>query len=358
MPLLRSFQSRLLFFFVGLYILAQVLAFLAVDSASTQTARVHINDELTLGGKVFDQVIQSRSEQLLLASEALTGDLGFKSAFGSRDRPTLLSAMKNHAARINADVMLLISLDRTLIANTLHPKARLKPFPYPRLIKAAEQAGRASAIAFFEGRLYRFVVVPLRAPLPVAWVIVGFSIDDAMAQDLKRLTSLDVTFFVEAGGGRPPILAASTLAGDLHQELGAVLRSAALVTHGTTEFTMQEETFLGLSRDLSREGDSHVTVILQRSLDAALQPFYQLRRTLVLLFGGGLAALLSGGIVIATMVTKPVRMLAESAHSIEQGDYSRVVPVDRQDEFGRLSNAFNLMQEAIPQREVPIRYQA
>ena len=97
MPLLRSFQSRLLFFFVGLYILAQVLAFLAVDSASTQTARVHINDELTLGGKVFDQVIQSRSEQLLLASEALTGDLGFKSAFGSRD--TMSSAHMQYVPR-------------------------------------------------------------------------------------------------------------------------------------------------------------------------------------------------------------------------------------------------------------------
>lgn len=358
MTLFRSFQSRLLYFFVGLYVLAQVLAFLAVDTASTKTARQHINDELTLGGKVFDRVLQNRSDRFLLAAETLAGDLGFKSAFGSRDKPTLLSAMKNHAARVKADVMLLISLDRTLIADTLHPKARRGPFPYPRLIRSAEQAGRASAITFFEGRLYRFVVVPLRAPLPVAWIIVGFSIDDAMVQDLKRLTSLDVTFFVETGGGTPPLLAVSTLAGTLRQELGAVLRSAAMAGHGNTEFTLQEETFLGLSRDLSGEGDSHVTVFLQRSLDSALQPFYQLRRTLVLLFGGGLAALLAGGIVIATMVTKPLRVLAESAHSIEQGDYSRVVPVDRQDEFGRLSNAFNLMREAIAQREVQIRYQA
>ncbi len=358
MRLFRSFQGRVLFFFVGLYILAQVLAFLAVDSASTQTARVHINDELASGGMIFDRVIQDRSERFLLAAQVLSADFGFKTAFGSRDRPTLLSAMKNHAARINADVMLLVSLDRTLIADTLHPDARREPFPYPRLIKEAERSGKASAMAFFDGLLYRFIVVPLRAPLPVAWIIIGFRIDDDMVQDVKKLTSLDVTFFVEQGKGGLPITAASTLAGDLRQMLGTALRSAAGEYHGNIEFNMLGEIYLGLSRDLSGEGDSHVTVFLQRSLDMALQPFYQLRRKLVILFGGGLAALLAGGIVISTMVTKPVRMLAESAHSIEQGDYTRVVPVRREDEFGRLSNAFNLMREAIAQREMQIRYQA
>jgi diguanylate cyclase (GGDEF)-like protein len=192
----------------------------------------------------------------------------------------------------------------------------------------------------------------------VAWVIVGFRIDDAMARDIKRLTLLEVTFFVEEGEGRPLITAASTLAGDLRQELEAARRSAGREHDGTDEFTLQGETHLGLSRDLSGEGGSQVTVFLQRSLDTALQPFYRLRRKLFLLFGGGLAVLLAGSMVLSAMVTKPVRMLAESAHSIEQGDYTRVVPVERKDELGRLSNAFNLMRDAIRQREEQIRHHA
>jgi diguanylate cyclase (GGDEF)-like protein len=354
----RTFQSRLLFFIAGFYILAQVLAFLAVDAASRFNARSQINAELASGGRVFDWVMQSRSERFLDAAQIISADLGFKIAYGSKDRSTLLAAMKNHATRVKADLMLLLSPDHTVIADTQHPKAGPASFLFPRLIEAAERSGKASAMAFYEGHLYRFVVVPLRAPIPVAWVVVGHTIDDALARQFKMLTSLEVTFVVEQGKDRVPVTAASTLGGALRRELEAALPSAAWQPGGKAEFTLQRDTYLGLSRELGVEAESQVTVLLQRSLDTALQPFDQLRRKLITLFGGGLAVLLAGGLVISARVTKPVRMLAESAHSIEQGDYTRVLTVDRQDELGRLSNAFNIMQEAIKQREEQIRYHA
>jgi len=355
----RTFQSKLLFFFVGLFLLAQILAFLVVDSASRQNARAQIKDDLESGGRVFDRQIKDRSERLLIDARVISGDFGLKTAFGSRDRPTMLAAMKNHMARLKADVMLLISLDRTILADTLHPRARPAKFPYPRLIKAAERSGRTSAMMFFGGGLYQMVVVPLPAPLPVAWIVVGFRINDALAQDLKTLTSLDVTFVVKGREDRSFITEASTLDGNLRQALGAALRSAIREPGGNAAFTIKGETYLGLSRDLSGEGDSQVTVFLERSLDTALQPFYRLRKTLVLLFAGGLFVTLVGGVLLAARVTKPIRLLVESAHSIEQGDYTCVLPVDdRQDEVGRLSNAFNLMREAIKQREEQIRYHA
>ena len=222
----RTFQSRLLFFFAGFYILAQVLAFLVVDAASRFNARSQINAELTSGGRVFDWVMQSQSERFLDAAQIISADLGFKIAYGSKDRSTLLAAMKNHAARVKADMMLLLSPDHTVIADTHHPKTGPVSFPFPRLIKAAEQSGKASAMAFSEGHLYRFVVVPLRAPVPVAWVVVGYTIDDALARQFKMLTSLEVTFVVEEGKDRVPITAVSTLGSALRRELEATLPSA------------------------------------------------------------------------------------------------------------------------------------
>lgn len=352
----RTFQSRLLFFFVGLYVLAQVLAFLAVDSASRSNARLHINDELVSGGRVFDRVIQNQAERFLLAAQIVTADFGFKTAFGSKDRSTMLAVMKNHAARAKADLMLLLALDRKVIADTQHPATGPVSFPFPRLIETAEQTGGASAIIFFENRLYRFVVVPLRAPAPVAWVVMGFAIDDDLARELKMLTSQDVTFFVKQSGARSLVSAASSLDGTLLKQLEAALPFPGWEPGGKVEFVLQGDTYLGLARNLGLEDESKVMVLLQRSLGTALQPFYELRRKLVILFGGGLAALLVGGLVISARVTKPVRMLAENAHSIEQGDYTCVLPVDRQDEFGKLSNAFNLMRAAIKEREEQIRY--
>ena len=50
------------------------------------------------------------------------------------------------------------------------------------------------------GELYQLVMVPVLAPLPVAWLAVGFRVDDALARDLRRLTRLQVSFLTRAHG--------------------------------------------------------------------------------------------------------------------------------------------------------------
>ena len=67
-------------------------------------------------------------------------------------------------------------------------------FPFPNLIAQAEQNQQSSATVLIRGQLYQLVVVPVLAPLPVAWVAIGFAVNDARAQDFKRLTQLQVSF--------------------------------------------------------------------------------------------------------------------------------------------------------------------
>jgi hypothetical protein len=59
-------------------------------------------------------------------------------------------------------------------------------------------------------RLYQLVIVPVLSPLPVAWVAVGFSVNDALAQDLRKLTALHVSFLSHRSG-EPWRIQASTL---------------------------------------------------------------------------------------------------------------------------------------------------
>jgi len=56
-------------------------------------------------------------------------------------------------------------------------------------------------------------------------------------------------------------------------------------------------------------------------------------------------------VFISSIVTRPVRALVKGARSIQQGDYTQTLPVLRQDEIGTCTVAFNLMQEAIAERE-------
>ncbi len=353
----RTLAGRILFFFLTLFILVQSLAFLAIDSARMRSARALIAEDLKSGGAAFDRQVLERSERFFLAARVLSGDLGFKKAFGSGHKPTLLSAMRNHSARLGTDVMLIVSLDGRTFADMEHPEATPSRFPYPHLIEAAAREGSASGLVMLGNQLSQLAVFPLLAPSPVAWLCIGYRLNDALARDLQRLLSLDVTFMREDVEGRPQITA-TTIDDDRRGALASALRSAKPGPDGMVTFTLRGERHQGFSHALEMHGDVRAKVFLQRSLDKGMAPFYRLRQVQLFIFVGGLATMLAGGIFISATVTSQLRQLAAAAKNIEEGDYTRPLPVRGVDELGRLSKAFNLMQEAIARREERIRHQA
>ncbi|MBF0477778.1 MAG: HAMP domain-containing protein, partial [Deltaproteobacteria bacterium] len=353
----RSFQRRILFFFLGLLIIIQAVAFLAVNKANITSALTQIKDELLVGGKVFNKVIAVRTDHLFVAARLLSGDFAFKTVFATGDQPTLLSAMDNHRDRIRADIMMLVSPDYKLIADTAHPDAPSARFPFLDLIKAAEQRGEASSTVFIDDRPYQIVVVPLLAPMPVAWICIGFIIDDIMAEDLQTLTTLDVTF-ERIQSGHPPIILASTLSATMRKALAAAWPKIEWTSDKTASINLEGKEYISLFLSLPKQDHSSVAVVLQHSLDHALIPFYHLQSTLIILFVAGVLLSLAGGILIARTVTRPVRLLLDAACAIEDGNYRHTVTLCQQDELGRLASAFNQMTGAIEVREEQIKHQA
>ncbi|MBF0558641.1 MAG: EAL domain-containing protein [Nitrospirae bacterium] len=355
--LFRTFQCRLLFFFLGLILFVQVIAFFSIDAANTQSALLQIKNELFVGGRVFDRLIKARTEHLFEAARLLSGDFAFKTAFSTGERPTLISAMDNHRERIKADVIMLASLEHKLIADTLNPEAKSDQFVFPDLIRKAEEKGEASSVVFIGDHPYQVVVVPLLAPEPVAWICIGFTIDDLLAKDLQTLTRLEVTFTRERQGQRPVALA-STLPDPLRKSLTDSLPSTSWQSDMVAVMSMNGSKYVSLSSNMGKSADADVVVILQRPMEEALEQFYRLRKLLIVLYLAGLIVSLAGGTIIAGTVTKPVRLLAEAARFIEDGDYGHSVTVVQQDELGKLASAFNHMSSAIAKREEQIKYQA
>lgn len=357
MALFRSFQSRILFFFLGLIILVQTIAFFSVNTVNTQSAHLQIRNELISGGKVFANLIKARTDHLFETARLLSGDFAFKTAFSTSDKPTLISAMDNHRTRIEADVMILVSLEHKLIANTLAPETTSEQFPFPELIRTAEQNGEASSIVFIGGNPYQMVVVPLFAPVPVAWICTGFIIDDVVARNMQTMTSLEITFVKEQQGQNPLILA-STLPATLRKTLTDSLPSVTWGPDSVASLRLEGSNYVSLFSYLDKQHAASVAVILQSSMEQALRPFYRLRGILIILLVLGVSISLIGGILIASTVTKPVRILAEAAYAIENGNYHHSVTIAQQDELGRLASAFNHMMSAISKREEQIKYQA
>ncbi len=148
-------------------------------------------------------------------------------------------------------------------------------------------------MVFIEDRLYQVVVVPLLAPVPVAWICMGFTIDDSLARELQSLHTLDVTL-VRERPHEPPVIFGSTLSGGLRQAFAAAVQSATWDPEGVAIADMGGVKYVSLSLELDRQGDSSVKVFLQRSLEQALLPFNRLRKILIALFAAGVVITLAG----------------------------------------------------------------
>ena len=346
----RRFQTRVVVFFVGLLTLLSASTLLAVSVAVTRNARTQIGAELAVGGKVFARLLTARTQQLADSARLLSGDFAFKTATSSDDRATVLSVLENHQARIRADVMQLVSLDRKLLVDTLHPGRTGVPFALPDMIARAERRQDASTIAVIDGRPYQMVAVPLLAPLPIAWICVGFIIDDQVAKDLQQLTNLQVTFLGRRPGGGLTALA-STLPGAMRETLLALLPDASVTDDTTLSLSMGRGEFVTLLAGVGGKADGGIIAVLQRSLEEALQPYRRLQLVMLALAAAGLGVSLAGAIVIARRVTKPVLTIVQSARRVARGDYEHSVSVNLSDEIGELASTFNTMTRGLAERD-------
>lgn len=339
----RSLQSRILVFFLALFAVIQTATFLVVNAANWRSVNGQIESDLHVAGQVFHRFMQERVDQLMLNARLLSGDFAFKQAYASGDRDTLQSALVNlQQHRMGADIMIIVdAVDYSVITSTFETARPNSGFDFPGLIESAEETGQpSSAFETIGGRLYSLIVVPLLAPEPVAWITVGFRVDDQLAENLKQLVQTEVSFLDRRGGGQ---VLASTLPRSVSSALAGRAAGESQGSGNELRWTLADERFVGLGIDLSGQ----IIVILQRSLRRALAPFRELYQTLLVLNLVVLALATAGSVVIARTVARPVKSLVEEAGRIERGDFHHQINIDQEDEIGRLAEAFNQMMRGL-----------
>ena len=337
--------------FVSLVVIIQGIALGLITTANEQIARESSADALQRGERIFQRLQQQNQAQLEQGAAILSADFAFREAIASNDIGTIVSVLRNHGARARANAMLLISLERTIRADTLDPRHAGAAFAFPELIDAAEKEGKSSAIVTIDGGLFQLVVVPVLAPDPIAWVALGYQVDDATAHELQRLSGMGVTFASSEKGGAWT-LHATTLPDALKAELLQHLR-----TQGTAlpnEIELAGESFETRVASLSNRPGSAIVAILQRPLAEGLLPFQRLNNAFFWLALASIALTIVGSIVIARNITDPIKRLALAADKIHEGDYSSPIVVEQRDEIGTLAASFGQMRDAIASREKEI----
>jgi diguanylate cyclase (GGDEF)-like protein len=344
---IQRLQTRIIVFFVALLACVQVAAFWFVNAANSGNARAKVEEELDVGQRVFARLLEQNADKLKLSARVLASDYAFREAIATHDNRTIASVLANHGARIGANAMVFVDLDGRVIADTLRPKAKPRTFEYPALIRT-DEIGPSASMEVLDGRAFQLVAVPVLAPLPIGWVVMGFAVDDSLARDLRQLTELGVTFALDQPAGWSVL--ASTLDADQQRSLLAAMpQRSDEVSRRVMNIGAVDHQALVIP--LANTTEARIVAVLHRSLADALAAFGRLRNTLIVLAVLSLVLSIVGSVAVARNITRPLETLAGAAARIERGDYVASVDVQRADEIGVLASSLNHMRGGIAERE-------
>ena len=182
----RSIGARIVTLSLGLLFAVQVASFTAISASLGQHARSGLPDRLQVGARVLRSLLAQNAQKLTEGARLLAADYGFRSAVQSNDAATIVSVLDNHGARIGATETALLGTDFRLRAASGSDTRKLAPLA-ARLAAQAARTGAASEIALIDGRPHQVVLVPMKAPVLVGWVLMGFPLDARLANEMQEL---------------------------------------------------------------------------------------------------------------------------------------------------------------------------
>src|SRR3984957_6751036 len=326
-----ALRTRIAVTFILLLAAVLAAALGAVLATNRGNAEREVQRQLDLGALVFSRLLESNRRQLTQAAQGLASGYGFREAVATRDTDTLVSVLENSGERIGAAMVVLTSLNGDVIAASgLHVRAGT-PFPLSPELKSSIVGDSATSLMVDNDRIYQLVTVSVRSPLPVAWIAMGFELDNKAASELADITGLAVTLSVNSGDHWTNVI--STVPPGAARQSDVVTRRI----------------------EMSKWGNAEVVAILSRSLAEARAPFESLTRVLFYIAAISLVAFALAAFWLARNITRPLQDLTQAVDQMRAGTYDVTLNVQRGDKLGVLAEGLQLMQTAVQSRDQSIR---
>ena len=323
-----SFRSKLLVLTIAPLAIAQVVTLLAVMQTVEHDVDRRARSSLAIGGNVVREFLTARAQQMRTSVEVLAADFGLKEAAATNDANTIHSVLQNHSMRVGAELAIYLDMDGKVIASTGAANGT-------DWLNHVRQTGRSlvpeseQSTLLLDDATYHTFSVPIRAPVQIGWVVLGFRIDEQMLDSVRGLTGLEVA--IDRHRATPPNL-------------------VSVVNESDGQWLTLDVPFV--------DGSGEVTIVLRRSMQEAMLPYIQARRGLVAFGLLLLTTVAVGAAYLSGSAARPLRDLSDAAQRMISGNYDTAVTVSSSDEFGQLATSFNAMRTAIAEREERISHQA
>jgi signal transduction histidine kinase len=347
-----SFRNRLaLFLMVTLVCVQAATAIFAYAYLRRQVVEQGKRD-LSAAMQAFTRQIDFLSQRASDGVKVLALDYAFRSSVARSDYNTELSVLRNYGRRIGATRMLLVRLGGNIAADTAKTTRPGNAFPFPALLGAAASGDRSTALVTLANQIYWIVVVPVRAPIPIAFIAACIPLDDNLVNEMRRISSSRHTIILTTPDARGHWNVAAHTTDTAKISLPAI--SMARPALGVIMQNGSE--VLAIVRPLqTARGSKPIAAVIEFPLAEVLGSYRGLIMPMLLVMGLALLAAVAGATFIVRRFSRPLEAVASAAQRIAAGDYSDPsLPTDNRDEIGHLAQAIEDMTHAIAERQAAL----
>jgi serine/threonine-protein kinase len=346
--------------FASLLVVALVATTLVYTTVQAdRLAHDNIDKALTEAKGIWETFQNDRYRKLKLGVRVLANDSAFKAAVETGDPPTITDMLQERGADLGADFFVATDSAGLVLARSDRPGAQGQDLSKdPVVMKPLE--GEESATVWRQGdKLFHAVSVPMQfSGRLVGVLIAGYGINEALANDIRKLTHSEIAYLTQAAG-QPPQLSVSSL-GPEEAALKAALGRPELTGSGSDkpfEAELAGDRHIAIQVPLkSATGETVGSLLALRSLADELAAFNKFRTSLITVSLVVMAIGLGLAYLVASRITGPVRLLVSLVEKARDGSYSGAVSVTSHDEIGTLARAFNSLLADLREKEQVIGF--
>ncbi len=304
----RSYEWKIIYVLVIVFALIQAGVFVGLSRQNKDIARETLELELSTGAEVLDRLLRLRHRQLEQSARVLAADVNIRDAILRDDVVTAEALLREHEGRVASAAMVLTDSADELLA--VIPSERHFLDPQKVTLRSAEfsQTSHDPLVTVLDGAImYQIITVPVSSNLPIAWLTIGFPIEDYVVQTLDNVANTLFSFLSHQPGGEWTEYV-STFPRD---DLAVLLPQFSRVSTGSQVLEAARDDYIVMPFLLSRFEDVELVAMVGKSLDQAMRPFNRLQRDLLFWV---LAGSLISAVAIFLVTRRMVGPLSDMAH--------------------------------------------
>ena len=333
-----------------------------VQTYASRVSEQSLEQEVRTSLQAYEALWTTRAQTLAAVSSVISSMSDVRAAFGTRDEATIRDTAQDLWSRASQSrvaqedaVFLVLSPTGSVIASLGgdYPNSWSAALPLKGIVNQFPR----QVLGFLprDRRLYYVVLTPVYVQSGngeelLDILVAGFEVNRKLAESLKQSTSGSEFAFLSANH-----VVASTLPAAPAEALEATYQPP----NGPGRMKLNGTDYVVLGDALNDvEGRPIGELRILRSFGGASRALADLQRNVAYIWFVAVLAGLCFTYMLALRIVEPVRRLDHAASEVARQNYDYRVPVETEDELGRLARTFNAMCDSLKRaREELIRHE-